>query len=159
VNPYYLLHNSEFPLLEAATRKMKQRPRHIADCIMKKRKRNGSSSSAKGSGPKVLVVGTGFKKGQANLSNSPGVEIIRHLLDEYQAYVEFCDPLVSQEALDFVPRLDERSEWNAETIDARFDIVVVALDQTGLDMTVLMQLKRATVDNYSGCLPWGASCV
>jgi len=138
---------------------MKQRPSHIADCIMKKRTRNGSSFDEKRSRPRILVVGTGFKRGQANLSNSPGVELIRHLLDEYQAYVEFCDPLVPQEALDFVPRLDERCEWDAETIDARFDVVVVALDQAGLDMTVLLQLKRAVLENYSGCLPWGASCI
>lgn len=159
MNPYYLLHSSDFPLLEAATQKMKQRPRHITDCIMKNRRSEQHSFDAKKSRPRILVVGLGFKRGQANISNSPAVEVIRHLLDEYEAYVEFCDPLVPQEAVDFVPRLDEKTEWISESIDARFDIVVVALDQVGLDMTVLSNLKRAIVENYSGCLPWGSSCV
>jgi len=80
-------------------------------------------------------------------------------LDEYEAYVEFCDPLVAQEALDYVPRLDEKTEWVSEIIDARFDIVIVALDQRGLDMSVLLHLQRAIVENYSGCLSWGVSCI
>lgn len=137
---------------------MKQRPRQVTDGIMKRHSLGKNSWQSKVNCPKVLVVGLGFKRGQANLCNSPGIDVIRHLLDEYEAYVEFCDPLVPQEAVTFVPRLDEKKEWTTENLDARFDVVIIALDQLGLDMTVLLRLQKAVVENYSGCLPWGVSC-
>lgn len=157
MNPYYLLHNSEFPILEAAATKMKQRPSHIADMVIKDFKSRKTSSPYRVR-PRVLVIGVAFKKGQSVLSNSPGIGVIVRLLEEHEAYVEFCDPMVDQKSLNFVPRFDDKRDWQSDTIDSRFDIVIVALDQVELDFGVLKDLKRAVVQSYGNQLPFGVSC-
>ncbi|KAF5004373.1 hypothetical protein FDECE_9120, partial [Fusarium decemcellulare] len=82
VNPYYLLSNSEFPILKAAAQKMNERPKEIAQRIMqnflaqeKERRRDSGIEMRK----RVLVVGMGFKAGQSHLVNSPGLQLAQEL--------------------------------------------------------------------------------
>ncbi|KAK4609690.1 UDP-N-acetyl-D-glucosamine 6-dehydrogenase [Fulvia fulva] len=133
VNPYYLLSNSSFPLLQACTERMRDRPARIADHLMN---RIGFSA---GSRPEVLVVGMGFKRGQSVLSHSPGLALATHLLNSYDVYVEYVDPLVEEQDVPPVPQLRHEVDWNVEYL-SRFDAIVVAVDQPGLDMGVLEQV-------------------
>ncbi|KAK4540366.1 hypothetical protein LTR36_009323 [Oleoguttula mirabilis] len=147
VNPYYLLSTSHFPLLEAATQAMATRPSRLGDRTMKRfTEGHPSDLAAKNSPPRVLVVGVAFKRGESVLSNSPGVALIRHLLSEWQVYVEWVDPLVSGQALSFAPKLNDQTDWNVATLKHRFDIIIIALDQVGLDLTILQGLSGVLVE-------------
>lgn len=136
VNPYYLTNNSDFPLLEACTKRMADRPARLGDQIM-----STLTSRHPQTRLRLLVVGLGFKRGQSVLSHSPGKALAVHLLSTYDVYVEYADPLVSQDAVTFIPRLDEATEWNTAGL-ARFDAIVVAVNQIGLDMQVLKTLQE-----------------
>lgn len=131
-NPFYLLSNAEFPLLEACTTRMRNRPARIGDRLMAKLE---SSTS----GPQILVVGLGFKRGQSVLSNSPGLALMKHLLSKYTTFVEYSDPLVEQSAVSWAPKLDE-SDWTIEILQ-RFDAIVVAVAQPGLDLDVVREVQ------------------
>ncbi|KAJ9190738.1 hypothetical protein DTO164E3_8887 [Paecilomyces variotii] len=152
VNPYYLLSNCDFPLLKAASEKMANRPATLGDRVMRRylnRRKASWTGPPKSDRTRVLVVGVGFKRGQSVLSNSPGLALTRHLLDEWEAYVEFADPLVSEEAVPYVPRLDDQKDWNKESLEEQFDIIIVAVNQVGLDMDVLRNLDGVHVENFT----------
>lgn len=155
VNPYYLLSNSDFPLLRAATEKMWNRPAELArrtseslqaarrdprdltaldSPLLRRAKSDGSVGL-----PSVLVVGIGFKRGESTLSNSPGLEFARTLAVSQKVNVAFADPLVCQESLPSIPKLGE-NEWTLNRLKA-FDSIVVTVRQVGLDFEVLNQLK------------------
>lgn len=143
VNPYYLLSNGSWPVLEFATQKMKSRPADIGDRIIQ-------TLPAK---PRILVVGVSFKKGQSVLSNAPGIDLLKHLLSNHDVYVEFADPLVEQEMIAYCPKM-ESADWNANHIDQNFDAVVVCIDQDGIDLSVLQSLSTTRVFNFTTSLPW-----
>ena len=135
VNPNYLLSTSAFPILEQASQKMRERPGMLADRVM--RSLNSlTSTPPKISKRRILVVGVAFKPGQSLTTNAPGVAIIKRLLDEWDAHVTFCDPLVTEQALPFVPRFDDSAEWNAKHL-GEFEAIIVVIKQTGLDFGVL----------------------
>lgn len=139
VNPYYLLSNSTFPVLQLATERTWSRPSRLCDELMEtflKSKAEGEFSKL---APRVLVVGVAFKRGQSGVSHSPAISLIRRLLDQWEAHVTFVDPLVKEQDLPYVPRLDENTEWNTESLKT-FDIIVVALKQVSLDFGVLEEL-------------------
>ncbi|KAK4937717.1 hypothetical protein LTR10_021727 [Elasticomyces elasticus] len=148
VNPYYLLSNSTFPVLQFATERMWSRPSRLCDEFMEtffKSKAEGEFSKR---APRVLVVGVGFKRGQSGVSHSPAISLIQRLLDRWEAHVTFVDPLVKEEDLPYVPRLDENTEWNKESLGL-FNIIVVALKQVSLDLGVLEELQGGVqVMNY-----------
>ncbi|RBA21833.1 hypothetical protein FPRO05_00180 [Fusarium proliferatum] len=82
VNPYYLLSNCEFPLLEACADKMNKRPATQAQKIVDEL-RGTSKTKRRDSGidlsKRILVVGMGFKAGQDHLVNSPGLQLAKEL--------------------------------------------------------------------------------
>ncbi|KAL9562559.1 hypothetical protein ACKAV7_013304 [Fusarium commune] len=105
VNPYYLLSNCEFPLLEACADKMNKRPATQAQKIVDEL-RGTSKLQRRDSGielsKRILVVGMGFKAGQDHLvnllvSSSQGAS-------EASMDVTFADSLVKQTA---VPRFPD----------------------------------------------------
>lgn len=152
VNPYYLLSNCEFPLLHAVSEKMASRPAQLGDRVMRKyltSRKSSSNGSPQSDRTRVLVVGVGFKRGQSVLSNSPGLALIRHLLDEWEAYVEYADPLVTEEAVSFVPRLDDQKHWNKKSLEEQFDVIIVAVNQVGLDIDLLRNLNGMLVENFT----------
>ncbi|CAK3943268.1 nucleotide sugar dehydrogenase [Lecanosticta acicola] len=136
-NPFYLLSNSSFPLLEACTERMRERPARMGDQLMRKIRKATSRRLH------VLVVGLGFKRGQAVLSHSPGLALATHLLSNYNVYVEYADPLVDQNAVPSIPKM-EGSEWTVENL-RKFDGIVVAVDQPGLDLNQLRQAQAQGV--------------
>lgn len=147
VNPYYLLANNEFPLLQDAAEKMQARPREIAQRIITRL----VGSCGNNAQPRVLVVGIGFKPGQSHLANSPGLELAKQLVVSGKVDVAWADPLVKQEAVPQVKRLDVQ-DWNAQYLDQNFNLIVVAFRQHGLDFGELQALKHATVQSWCGRL-------
>ncbi|KAK7417096.1 hypothetical protein QQZ08_011755 [Neonectria magnoliae] len=139
VNPYYLLSNSEFPLLEAAAEKMNKRPAKIAGELLKSLCPKGSRRDSGVIIPKqVLVVGMGFKAGQSHLVNSPGLQLANELAKYNEVDVMFADPLVGQDAVPEISRLADE-DWTKETLE-QYDLIVVAYRQWGLDFDVLKEL-------------------
>ncbi|KHO01322.1 Nucleotide sugar dehydrogenase [Metarhizium album ARSEF 1941] len=144
VNPYYLLSNGSFPLLQAATETMAARPARIAKRATEDFKRSPANVSGRRS--RVLVVGVGFKAGQSMLNHSPGVALLDALHEQGQVDVSFADPLVRQEQLPHVARLDE-TEWDQPMLET-FDIIIVCVKQPGLDYQLLHQLYDVRVENW-----------
>ncbi|KID84251.1 Nucleotide sugar dehydrogenase [Metarhizium guizhouense ARSEF 977] len=142
VNPYYLLSNSSFPLLQAATEAMAARPAQIARRTVEDLKLSATMDGLEKG--RVLVVGVGFKAGQSVLSYSPGVALLNALHEQGQVEVSFADPLVSQEDVPHVTRLSE-AEWNQKTLET-FDTIIICVKQPGLDYQLLQRLSGVRVD-------------
>lgn len=148
VNPFYLLSNSSFPLLEEATRRMHERPQRIAQRILVDLKAKATSSSASSGAPygdrkaRVLAVGMGFKKGQSTLSHSPGLELLKALHGDGEVDVFWADSMVTQEAICSVPKLDDE-HWDP-TFLATFDLILVTFLQPNMSADVLAALPSQT---------------
>jgi nucleotide sugar dehydrogenase len=150
VNPSYLFKTGGFPLLRHATERMSRRPAELADRAMKRLLQNGTTdytSESMSSKQKILIVGIAFKPGQALITNSPGVHMINHLLDSWDAHVSFVDPLVKEHALPYVPRLNEKVEWNPKRL-SEFDAIIVVIKQVQLNFDVLDELKGVLIEKY-----------
>lgn len=150
INPYYLLSNSDFPLLHAAAEKMRSRPAVVAKRLLDRVCRNlhADCSALEPSSalrPRVLVVGIGFKRGQSHLANSPGLELAKSLVSTGKIDVAWADPLVRQDAVPDIQRLDDTTEWNRESLRQRFSCIIVAFRQLGLDFDVLAGLEKEGV--------------
>ncbi|KAB2574558.1 putative udp-glucose dehydrogenase udp-mannac protein [Lasiodiplodia theobromae] len=140
VNPFYLFaNNKNLPVLEKATTKMWQRPGRIARGFHRR-----TSPAQMGTLPRILVVGMGFKPGQSVLSCSPGVAFAEKLRSLGCARLSFYDPLVSNEQLDWMDKLEDE-QWTPEYIDAHFDAVAICSRQTGVDIGVITKLQKAKV--------------
>ncbi|KAL5586070.1 hypothetical protein FOBRF1_015940 [Fusarium oxysporum] len=141
VNPYYLLSNCEFPLLEACADKMNKRPATQAQKIVDEL-RGTSKLQRRDSGielsKRILVVGMGFKAGQDHLVNSPGLQLAKEL-QKLSMDVTFADSLVKQTAVPEIPRLADE-DWNKEELE-NFDMIVVSFKQWGMDFDVLDQVS------------------
>ncbi|KAH7329925.1 polysaccharide biosynthesis protein vipA/tviB [Rhexocercosporidium sp. MPI-PUGE-AT-0058] len=149
VNPFYLfsssVHGDTFPLLRSATETMIARPAAIGDRIMSSlfTSVEWRSNLSVGQQPRALVCGIGFKPGQSVLSNSPGHALLNHLGDVWKMNADFADPLVKQEQVPSFRKLDDAAEWEVESI-RKYDVVIVAMRQSGLDFSVLDDLQKTT---------------
>ena len=116
-------------ILQHATEVTWRRPSEIVDRLVRvlERKRCSTGTRRRMSATRVLVVGVGFKRGQNELCNSPGIAVIQSLLRDYDLDVEFADPLVDQEALSYVPRLDTSVDWNKDYLE-EFAGILVTVD-------------------------------
>ncbi|WKT54002.1 UDP-glucose/GDP-mannose dehydrogenase [Fusarium oxysporum f. sp. vasinfectum] len=148
VNPYYLLSNCDFPLLEAAAEKMNKRPVDMAKRIVgdllgngKLRRRDSGIEISK----RVLIVGVGFKAGQDHLVNSPGLQLAREL-KRLDMDVHFADFLVKQSAVPDIPRLSDE-DWTQEKLET-FDMIVVSFRQWGMDFNVLDKVYGVPVQMW-----------
>ncbi|KAK6714942.1 hypothetical protein SNK03_005779 [Fusarium graminearum] len=148
VNPYYLLSNCEFPLLEACADKMNKRPANMAKRIVNELM-GGGRLQRRDSGidmtKRVLVVGMGFKAGQDHLVNSPGLQLAKEL-QKLEVDVHFADSLVKQAAVPDIPRLDD-ADWVKEELE-QFDMIVVSFRQWGMDFSVLDQVTDVPVQMW-----------
>ncbi|EUC27122.1 hypothetical protein COCCADRAFT_112508 [Bipolaris zeicola 26-R-13] len=154
VNPYYLLSNCSMPLLEHATTMSWSRPADVATRFVQSLVHEKSSPEQAAVDPshlRLLVVGVGFKRGQDVMSNSPGAAIIRTLKSRFGSYVEFADPLVGTDIYNAVPKMDTTTKWNAEHLST-YDGIIVSVNQEGLDMDVLEQLRGVKVEDFTGTL-------
>ncbi|KAF4333307.1 Vi polysaccharide biosynthesis vipA tviB [Fusarium beomiforme] len=140
VNPYYLLSSGSFPLLEACSSAMNNRPAKLAQRLI------NSLPIAKRCS-RVLVVGLGFKPGQSQLDNSPGVGLVRELaVSGAQIDLTWADALVKQEAFPQVRRLGD-DDWNKTFLET-FDVIVVAMKQHNMDFSLLSKLEGVRVESW-----------
>lgn len=143
VNPYYLLSNNDFPILQAATEAMWQRPlEHARKCLSDMRDANPETLDPSHLS-RVLVVGVGFKPGQSTLSNSPGLALIGGLADAGDMEINFADSMVSQEMIPWVPKLDEQA-WTRDGLE-EYDMIIVTMRQVGHDFSLLHSLQHPLV--------------
>lgn len=141
INPYYLLSNSAFPLLSAATETMWRRPSQIASRAIETLTGGNIAADAK---PRVLVVGMGFKPGQSTLSNSPGLDMAKNLSISGKVDVVFADTLVTQEALPQVLRLRDDC-WTRASLES-FNMIMIAVRQVGFDYNLLDELQNVRIE-------------
>ncbi|CAG1998886.1 unnamed protein product [Fusarium graminearum] len=141
VNPFYLLSNSHFPLLECASLAMQSRPSRLAQRVLKTLRQR-----VVGRTPQVLVVGVGFKAGQSQIDNSPGAELVRSLAVSHEVNVCWVDALVKQEAFPQVRRLPDE-DWRRDVLET-FDVIVVASRQPSLDFGLLDELEGVEVERW-----------
>ncbi|KAI4656861.1 uncharacterized protein J4E78_006752 [Alternaria triticimaculans] len=147
VNPIYFMSTCNLPLLQQAHEKMMSRPSRIASQLLATmldecHKNHGSTHR-----PRLLVVGVGFKPGQSDLSHSPGLQLLNYVRQSGEVDLMFCDPLVNQEAIPEVSRLEEGS-WQPDVLRS-FDAIVVAAKQPGLDYTVLETLADVRIEVWN----------
>ncbi|KGQ08013.1 Protein CapL [Beauveria bassiana D1-5] len=141
VNPFYLLSNNDFPLLQRATETMRARPGVLAQRIVEKL----AAQCVGGARPKMLVIGIGFKPGQAHLANSPGLELAKSLVLSGKVDVVWADTLVAQEAVPQIQRLEE-AYWSVTFLEQNFDYIVAATRPAGLDLDVLRRVPSKMVE-------------
>lgn len=146
VNPYYLLaNNPNLPVLKRATKLMRSRPATLA----KKLHRRCAARAAANEGPRILVVGLGFKPGQSVLSYSPGLAFATELNRLGCKKLAFYDPLVQQQAVPFMEKMD-KGAWNPATLDQHFDAVAICMKQHDVDFAVLDKLRSCKVKTFDG---------
>lgn len=146
VNPYYLLaNNPNLPVLKRATKLMRSRPATLA----KKLHRRCAARSAGPTGPRILVVGLGFKPGQSVLSYSPGLAFASELDRLGCSKLSFYDPLVQQQAVPFMEKM-EKGSWNPAVLDQEYDAVAICMKQHHVDLSVLEKLSVCKVKTFDG---------
>ncbi|KAF5613149.1 Vi polysaccharide biosynthesis vipA tviB [Fusarium subglutinans] len=141
VNPFYLLSNSRFPLLECATLAMHSRPSRLAERVLERLRQRVTGRT-----PRVLVVGMGFKAGQSQIDNSPGADLVKSLAVSREVDVYWADSLVKQSALPQVRRLLDE-DWRKDVL-RKFDIIVVASRQTDLSFDTLDDLDGVEIERW-----------
>ncbi|CCT73605.1 related to Vi polysaccharide biosynthesis protein vipA/tviB [Fusarium fujikuroi IMI 58289] len=141
VNPFYLLSNSHFPLLECATLAMHARPSRLAERMLKRLRQRVSGRT-----PRILVAGIGFKAGQSQIDNSPGADLVKSLAVSREVDVCWADSLVKQSALPQVRRLLDE-DWRKDVL-GKFDIIVVASRQTDMSFDILDELDGVDIERW-----------
>jgi nucleotide sugar dehydrogenase len=144
VNPIYLMSTCKLPLLQQAHDRMMTRPSRIASQLLTSILEDSHQKYGATHRPRVLVVGLGFKAGQSDLSHSPGLQLLNFMRQSGEVDCMFCDPLVRQESIPGVPRL-EKCLWKPEVLKT-FDAVVVAVKQPSLDYGVLETLTDVRIE-------------
>lgn len=158
VNPYYLLHNSNLPLLRSAACAMEQRPVKKAIQLVEE---NPNAET-------YLVVGLAYKPGQSLTTHSPAITFVDALMAQVRGSfvnlmlryltsrtrvlpilqgkdVTVFDPHVNPE-IDEYKNL-EPEDWSPILIDSKFDIVCVTCLHEGVQC-LLRQLNKAKVVIY-----------
>ncbi|RMZ67132.1 UDP-glucose 6-dehydrogenase [Pyrenophora seminiperda CCB06] len=144
VNPVYLTSTCKFPLLQQAHERMMTRPSRIASHLLTSILDESHRTRGARYRPRVLVVGVGFKAGQSDLSHSPGLQLLNFLRSSGEVDLMFCDPLVSQEFIPEVPKLEE-SFWKPGVLQ-EFNTIVVAVKQPPLDYDILRSLAGTSIN-------------
>lgn len=134
INPFYLMANNELPVLRCATDATWARPRIAAKKFLAETDYT----------PRVLVIGVGFKPGEKVIDCSPAVAFAEELQTLGCEGVAFYDPLVEQERLPGIRKLEEDA-YDAESVDAAFDRVVVCTKQDKVDWSVVKGLNADKV--------------
>ena len=124
INPYYLFENNHLPLLRVATELSLNRPREKA------RKFAKVYLHVK----RVVVVGIGFKPGQADTSCSPGLAFAAELKRK-GLEVSLYDPLVgdSNSGCSSFQVLSAHIWNSADELELNYDAVFVAMNQHGIN--------------------------
>ncbi|KAJ5055454.1 vi polysaccharide biosynthesis protein vipA/tviB [Bipolaris maydis] len=93
VNPVYFMSTCRLPLLQQAHERMMARPSRIANQLLISILEDTHQKYGVTKRPKLLVVGLGFKVGQSDMSNSPGLQLLNFMRQSGEVDLMFCDPL------------------------------------------------------------------
>ena len=121
--------------------------------------RLGGALTARGqalAGSRVLVLGVGYKRNQADARESPGLRLME-MLEAADAATAYHDPLVPE-----IPRLPEHPSlagrrgiaWSAEALRG-FDAALIAVDHDGVDYAALADAVPLVVDTRGVCARLG----
>jgi nucleotide sugar dehydrogenase len=137
VNPYYLFVNNQLPLLNNAIESLNERPYKIANEWYE---RNAHEVKT------VCVIGMAFKPGQILCVNSPGLQFAKTLRAR-GLVVYVYDPLVEMDNMDMKDGLVwiKEDEWSKEFVKGKVDVVIIAMEQLGVDWTVLENFDRRII--------------
>jgi len=150
INPHYLFENNKgLKVLQTATKLMRDRPvRHARRfhraCQGKLFKVDISTQEA---GPRILIVGLGFKNGQTNLAYSPALDFAKAIQELGFSRLAFYDPTISADQIRWMEKLDDTC-WRSDYLDSKFDGVVVCNKVGSMDMSVLDNLHRPLLKSY-----------
>jgi nucleotide sugar dehydrogenase len=147
VNPVYFMSTCNLPLLQQAHERTMSRPSRIASQLLASLLDEGHRKHGATHRPSLLVVGVGFKRGQSDLSNSPGLQLLNYMRQSGEVDPMYCDPLVNQDEIPEVPKLDENL-WKLDVLKT-FDAIVVAVKQPGLDYKVLDTLSDVRIEVWN----------
>lgn len=151
INPHYLFENNKrLKVLEMATKLMQDRP------IRQARKFHYASQArcakidtvVQTSGPRILVVGLGFKNGQTNLACSPALDFAKTMRQLGTTRLAFYDPTIPKDQVDWMEKLDD-SFWRPEYIEAEFDGVVLCNKLKTIDTTWFSKLQKPLFKDYA----------
>ncbi|KAK5078071.1 hypothetical protein LTR64_003525 [Lithohypha guttulata] len=152
INPWYLFENNKrLKVLETATRLMQERPtrqarRFHTACQGRLSKTDTVSETVVG--PRILVVGLGFKNGQTNLACSPALSFAQTMSSLGTSRLAFYDPTISSDQVQWMEKLDER-HWTQEYIESEFDGVVLCNKLKLIDSTWFDKLRKPLFKDYA----------
>jgi len=129
-NPYYLMNDTELPILKNCINNLERRPSEKARELVE----NHNFDS-------VLVVGLGFKPGESLLTNSPGVSLASELI-KLGKNVKGYDPCVklTYQKTDF--ELIDIKEFDPYLIMENFELVIVAMRQRSVNLDILTEIEK-----------------
>jgi UDP-N-acetyl-D-mannosaminuronate dehydrogenase len=137
---FYLMSTSNLPLLRLATTQTWDRPRLAAQTLLRDLQHSVFN-------PRILIIGVGFKPGERVVSCSPAVAFADEMKKLGVKGLAFYDPLVEQEAVSWMRKLNEE-DFEPGKVDGDFDAVVVCTKQVGVDWDVFKALSRSRVVWY-----------
>ena len=131
VNPVYLFSScnceNDMNMLACSTKMMLTRPASEVDKLL------SDFPDTK----TVLVVGIGYKPGQSSCIYSPGLRYAQELVKR-GVHVSVYDPLVAACGFDVL----ESQHVNIEYLETHFDVICVAIKQSGVDWEVIKKHKH-----------------
>lgn len=130
VNPYYLFKSGELPILKHSTKLMEERPKQKANEIVKKYNPEN-----------VLIVGIGFKNGESLLTNSPGYEFYKELLN-LNKHVVVYDPTVQNNYMKSDIEFLSENNFDLSRLYKRFDLIIVNTKMSMKEEQVLNKYKK-----------------
>ena len=142
VNPYYLFHNCDLPLLDFATRQSNMRPsRKAQEFINIHWEKN----------KKFLFLGVGFKPGQGLTLYSPAVQFLDSLCEILKCKasdIHIYDPLVEKVHSSNTYTLLDDQIWTSKILDDRYDVICLLMVHPTIDMGVIDELTHCKVIDY-----------
>ena len=151
INPWYLFENNKrLRVLETATRLMQDRPgrqarRFHSACQGKLTKIDTITQRG---GPRILIVGLGFKNGQTNLACSPALSFAKTIKELGSSRVAYYDPTIPSDQVRGIEKLDE-SCWRQEYVESEFDGVVLCNKVKLIDTSWMQSLQKPLFKNYA----------
>jgi len=142
VDPVYLIHRARVvgsahtSLIEAATKINEGMPSYVVDRLEAGLRVRGRELA----GSSLIVLGSAYKSGTADIRESPSVEVIA-LLRERGADVRYHDPLVPQ-----LPALGLESVALSDATLAAADAIVLATDQPEINLAMVFFSARYVLD-------------
>ncbi|MGA4838096.1 UDP binding domain-containing protein [Streptomyces sp. G45] len=114
------------PLLDAAHRQVRQRPRRVVTRLADLLRAQGGDLA----GSRVLVAGVTYKPGVPDTRNAPGLDIIRELRKR-SAKPRYTDPYLTELVVD--GEVVERADWVRESVTAHDCVILVTPHRELLD--------------------------